>query len=448
MSNVTTYEKILKREDHGIYIYIPIEIEEGVERLEISYEYSPWKFKGSAWRNDVDLLVVDEKGNDVGTRGSVIREIVISPYYSTPGFDVREITKGTWNVVVLPARMISDEIDLKVHVKTFKKEKRWYIGDTHTHTYNSDGKHSYDTLIDKAKKIGLDYLFITDHNRTILHMPKSQDYLTVVPGLEYTYPNGHANVWGLQQPYSGTLITNTQEGFLKLKEESEANGGLVSINHPFCSMCGWHWPLDNFDFDCVEIWNGPMRLDNLKIIDWWHNELVKGRRLSAVGGSDYHRDYFVVKLLGKPVTHIYSEGRTQADLLKAIKEGRTSISWEKGGTFIEITSGDSVVGDSVKIKDDTKVRISVTNLKRGHTLRVYDSEGVIYTYKAKKKGNHIIELPVKNAGFVRADVRWDLKGFKWLLFNLVMTFYIPAQAFMKDVPPMVEAICSPIWFEK
>ena len=29
MSNVTTYEKILK-EDHGIYIYIPIEIEEGL----------------------------------------------------------------------------------------------------------------------------------------------------------------------------------------------------------------------------------------------------------------------------------------------------------------------------------------------------------------------------------------------------------------------------------
>ena len=79
---------------------------------------------------------------------------------------------------------------------------------------------------------------------------------------------------------------------------------------------------------------------------------------------------------------------------------------------------------------------------------MYDSEGVIYTYKAKKKGNHIIELPVNKAGFVRADVRWDLKGFKWLLFNLVMTFYIPAQAFMKDVPPMVEAICSPIWFEK
>lgn len=448
MSRVTTYEKILRKEDEGIYIYIPIEIEEDVERLEISYDYTPWRPKGSAWLNDVDMILIDDKGCDVGTRGSVIRHAVISPYYSTPGFDVREITKGTWNVVVLPARMISEEIDLKVHVKTFKKERRWYAGDTHTHTHNSDGLQDYRKLIGMAKKAGFDYMFITDHNRTILHMPKSHDFLTIVPGIEYTYPNGHANAWGIQQPYSGTFITNNQEGFLKLKEESEAKGALVSINHPMCSKCGWHWPLDNFDFDVVEIWNGPMRIDNLKAIDWWHNELVKGRKLSAVGGSDYHRDYYIVKLFGKPVTHIYSEGRSQADLLKAIKEGRTSISWQMGSTFIEITSGDSVVGDTVTIKSDTKIKVNVSNLKRGHTLKVYDQEGEIYTYKAKRRENHTVEIPVKNAGFVRAYVRYNLKGFKRFIFNLGMLFAMPEQAFMKEIPPMVEAICSPIWFEK
>ena len=447
MENVTTYEKILKKEDEGIYIYIPIEIGDGVERMEISYEYSPWKFKGSAWRNDVDVIVVDEKGKDVGTRGSLIRNIIISPYYSTPGFDVREITKGTWNVVVLPARMISDEIDLKVHVKTFTKERKWYAGDTHAHTHNSDGALSYDELIQIAKKMGLEYLFLTDHNRTVLNMPRSQDFLTVVPGLEYTYPNGHINAWGSQQPYQGTFITNTQEGFLKLKEESERNGALISINHPFCSMCGFHWPLDNFDFDGVEVWNGPMRLDNLKAIDWWHDELCKGRKLSAVGGSDYHKDYFVVRILGRPATYIYSNGRSQNDLLKAIKEGRTSISSKIGGTFIDIKCGDSVVGDTVKVDENTKVEINVTNLKKGHILNVYDNEGIIYTYKAKKKCDHNVVLPVKSSKFISADVRYKLKGLKKFLFDIVMTFYIPKQAFMKDLPLMVEALCSPIWFE-
>ena len=59
--------KILRKEDEGIYIYIPIEIEEDVERLEISYDYTPWRPKGSAWLNDVDMILIDDKGCDVGT---------------------------------------------------------------------------------------------------------------------------------------------------------------------------------------------------------------------------------------------------------------------------------------------------------------------------------------------------------------------------------------------
>jgi hypothetical protein len=66
------YKKVLTKADQGIYVYIPIEIDDDVERMEIHYDYTPWQPKGSAWKNDVDVLVLDEKGNDVGTRGSVI----------------------------------------------------------------------------------------------------------------------------------------------------------------------------------------------------------------------------------------------------------------------------------------------------------------------------------------------------------------------------------------
>lgn len=439
------YKKILTKADQGIYVYIPIEIDDDVERMEIHYDYTPWQPKGSAWKNDVDVIVLDEKGNDVGTRGSVIRDITISPYYSTPGFDTRKINKGTWNVVVLPARMISEEVDFSLKIKTFTKEKRWYKGETHCHTHNSDGNLSYDQLIKKAKKAGLDFMFITDHNRTILHLPKSLDYLTVIPGVELTYVNGHSNVWGLQVPYTGTFVTNEQQGYLDKKAEAESKGALVSINHPHCSKCGWHWPLDNFDFDCVEIWNGPMRLDNMKTIEWWDNELKKGRHLSAVGGSDFHRDYYIVPLFAMPTTHVLSDGREPEDIMKGIKEGRTTMTCFPSSTFIEMNVGDAVIGDTVELKEGIKVSVKVKGLKRGHVLRVLDQDGEIYTHKAKCMEDHVAEIPIRSKGYVRAEVVYKYKGILKILYNIGLKFFMPEQAF-KETPPMVFAICSPIWF--
>lgn len=444
--SIKEYTKILKKEEEGQYIYIPIEIEKGAERLEINYDYIPWRPKGSAWKNDIDVIVTDDTGEDVGTRGSAIRDIVISPYYSTPGYDTRNLTPGIWNVVVLLARMISDEVDFKVVVKTYKKERKWYVGDTHTHTINSDGNLRYDQLINRAKETGMDYLFITDHNRTIVHMPKSVDYLTVIPGLELTYPKGHANVWGLQKPYSGTVVAGNQEHFLKLKAEAEKNGALVSINHPMCTKCGFRWPLDNFDFGVVEVWNGPMRLDNLKAIDWWDAELRKGRRLSAVGGSDFHKDYGLYKLFGKPVNYVYAEGRAKEDIMKGICEGRTSMSANIKSTFLDITCGESIIGDTVKYSDELTVKVTAKKLKRGHFLIVYDNTGEIFRYKARKKGDYSFDIPVKTTGFIRADVRYKMRGIKKFLFNIGLLFALPEQAFMKEIPPMVESLCGPIWF--
>lgn len=43
-------------------------------------------------------------------------------------------------------------------------QRHWFKGDTHLHTLNSDGHlHQYE-LIERCKKLGLDYIIITDHN--------------------------------------------------------------------------------------------------------------------------------------------------------------------------------------------------------------------------------------------------------------------------------------------
>ena len=53
---------------------------------------------------------------------------------------------------------------------------RWYKGNTHTHTLNSDGDSSPDDVVRWSREHGYNFLVITDHN-----------YLTTIDGLNAVY---------------------------------------------------------------------------------------------------------------------------------------------------------------------------------------------------------------------------------------------------------------------
>lgn len=54
-------------------------------------------------------------------------------------------------------------------------QRHWFKGDTHLHTLNSDGHlHQYE-LIERCKKLGLDYIIITDHNYDTVEKSYSSD---------------------------------------------------------------------------------------------------------------------------------------------------------------------------------------------------------------------------------------------------------------------------------
>ena len=59
-------------------------------------------------------------------------------------------------------------------------QRHWFKGDTHLHTLNSDGHlHQYE-LIERCKKLGLDYIIITDHNYDTVEKSYSSDGLLVI----------------------------------------------------------------------------------------------------------------------------------------------------------------------------------------------------------------------------------------------------------------------------
>ncbi|MCQ2472435.1 MAG: CehA/McbA family metallohydrolase [Clostridia bacterium] len=324
--------------------------------------------------------------------------------------------------------------------------KKWYTGVVHSHTTHSDGNLTPTQLVKKAEKIGLDFLIITDHNQFCDYIPKS-DKVLVIPGTELTDDTwGHTNIWGVKEPIDNFKCESYAEWERKIAMARE-KGAFICMNHPMCSNCGWHWPLEPEKVDCVEVWNSPQHTDNMIATAWWQDELRKGKKIPAVGGSDFHMDYVVTAHLDNPVTRVYAEECTQDAILNAIKAGHTTISPSVKGQTIYITSDDGIIGDTVKLTDTTKVTVSVDCLKKNQTLKIIDNSGLKYSYKATSTEPFAVTLPVESEGFISAQVEYDLHPLYSAVYGKVEQKILHSKNTGK-LPPFIYSQTGAIYFEK
>lgn len=450
MKDLITINVPIKKEQEKQFIKVPFDVPDNVEVLNISYKHQGDNVNSVPTANEknvIDILILDEKGKEVGATGSNKKNITISESYSTPGYSQVEINKGKWNVVFGAYLVAAQGVEVTLTVKFTYKRFRWLKGDTHLHTVNSDGHYDVFGLAKKALKQKLDFIIITDHNNFFYNkrLPSIKN-LTIIPGVEYTHYNGHLNLWGVNEPYTGTYAINSFDEFKDLLKEATDNGAISSLNHPHCTLCPWRWPLDGFTVDAVEVWNGPMRKDNLTTVEWWHEKLKEGKKMVAIGGSDYHKNYAILDFFAKPTTWVWAKSNSKKDILDGIKNGRVIIAKSPKEPYIELTSDEKVAGESVKLTDNTKIKIKVSLLKRKHTLLVYDKEGIIYKHNSKKSAPHEIELNVVKKGFIRAEIKYQPKFIESSLYRIAMYFMIRSQA--KDkVPPFISALSNPIYFD-
>lgn len=326
-------------------------------------------------------------------------------------------------------------------------QRKWLKGDTHLHTTNSDGVLTLYQLTDKCKKKGLDWAIITDHNFSTVDTSYYDGSLLVIPGEELTGHSGHVNCWGIKMPFSAPYTLETFEDYTGYIQQAKDAGATISVNHPFDKSCGWKdKPLEGFPMDCVEVWNAPMHIDDMTNIQWWHNELVKGRRLAAVGGSDYHKDYVVTDLLAMPTTICYAKSNTAEDILEALRNGNSVITQGPDKTMIYLTCGDAFVGETVQWKPGIKVNVKVAKLKKGHRFVVYNNDRVLYEFRAEKYGNYKVDLTVKEKGFVRVEVLYEYGTVSKAVYKQVIKKIFPKDIGI-PVPPYAYALTNPLFFE-
>ncbi|HMQ55842.1 MAG TPA: CehA/McbA family metallohydrolase [Anaerolineae bacterium] len=239
--------------------------------------------------------------------------------------------------------------------KVFNPQPGWYCGELHTHSCHSDGLHGPLKLTDFARKEGLDFLAITDHNRidAFDRLDPTLDFL-IIPGIEITLQNGHFNIYGVAEWYdwmeniciglntiklSGHYPTTTD-----LMRRTAGLGLLNSINHPFRDPFHWQDMATDLRYvHCLEIWNKPDAPDpigsNLRAIALWTKLLNAGYRITAIGGSDHHAlqpragEKLPTERVGWPRNYIYAEQLSVIGLLTGLRQHRVVVSMGAQVTF-------------------------------------------------------------------------------------------------------------------
>jgi len=444
------------------FIRIPFEVPADTEAIEFVYTHKGERAKTKntgADKNVIDFALLDQDGVEVGGVGSIYKKIFISENYSAGykitglprtslGYKRRATKPGTWTILLGAYQVKKEGVEVEYEITFYKKHYRWFAGDLHMHSANSDGNWSLTKIVEHAKKKELDFIAVTDHNNTNEDIGAySAENMTVIPALEFTHYDGHMNLYGIAKPYNSPYAINNFDEFLAtINKEVEASGAIKSINHPACAMCPWLFPFD-LDFALMEVWNGPMRSDNVNNVKLWDKFLTEGRKIYGIGGSDFHKLYGPFDLMGMPITRVYAFANTKDDILKAVTEGKCSISNSKKSTHLTITSNLCEMGETATLTPNTTVTIKADRLKRGHTVALISQGNDIFTHTAKKTTNNFsIDVPITQQGYVRAEVRYPLRFYHKAIQNLLLVIMNPKGLGVK-VDYFINALTNPIFFE-
>lgn len=340
----------IPKEKEGTYYTIPFDVPSGVEKITVSYDYfrkGTGIFADLKPSNTVDIGLEDEKGNFLGWSGSAHKSVSVGEYTSSPGYLCEPVNPGQWKIIVGAYHIMEDGVDVTYNIDFEFKGEKLLFGDLHIHTTASDGKLSAFEVGTLAKSKGLDFVALANHNNFSenLFLPHI-DGLTFVPAVEWTHYKGHINLFGVANPFENSFVANTKEDMYALLENARSKGATVSVNHPKCRICPYLWEDENI-FDMVEIWNGPMRKTNTDGIKWWTDMLCKGRKIPAVGGSDFHKPKHFARL-GNPVTGVYARSPDAQDILQSIKSGKAFVTEGVNGVRLNLKYGKYSLGDTAE----------------------------------------------------------------------------------------------------
>ena len=238
---------------------------------------------------------------------------------------------------------------------------RWYRGNTHAHTSNSDGDSPPDSVARWYRDNGYAFLFITDHERITDPAPLVARYgapgtFLLIAGQEVTQRvldsthkdtrrQAHVNALGTRTVVmplgNGGLATGItmRSGYARNITAIREAGGIAQVNHP---NFRWSVRLDDLlelpDSTLFEIANAHTGVNNLGGTDergqvvpsaeaLWDSLLTRGTLLFAVADDDSHSfkpghaDAYDLTRPGRAWIVVRADTLTSAAILSGIRRG-------------------------------------------------------------------------------------------------------------------------------
>jgi hypothetical protein len=314
----------------------------------------------------------------------------------------------------------------------------WYRGDLHNHTTESSDAFSSGSALSPAeypaaaRKAGLDFVSLTDHNviSQNLHLLENArgSGVLLLGGEEMTnWFHGHATVSGLppgvfvdwrQRPRPLPLFDHERriDSFIRQVRQLDV---YTSVAHPFGAHLSWQFfgeaAADPALLpDGLEIWNGAFQPDDEAALRYWDEQLRAGRRLTANGGSDVHgfeAEPGITLGFGQPTTVTFARELSTPAIVAALEAGRAFVTESPAGPGLYLTGSArgrrEMVGETLRgaPSDTARLTVLVTGGAGSHLVLLRDGAPVQTTPITSDRQEVSLVQPFGSGGYVRAELR-------------------------------------------
>lgn len=254
-------------------------------------------------------------------------------------------------------------------------DPKWFKGNTHTHTLNTDGR---DIPYDVAKwyrERGYNFIVMTDHEYITNIEPLNSllgrtGQFLVISGQEVTDSSEgkpiHSNGLGLTKVVMPSKLSTRVASLQKNIDNIRAGGGIPQLNHP---NFGWALSANEIKqlkgLKLMEIYNGHPMVNNMggggqpSAEAIWDELLTSGMQIYGIGDDDVHqlesKGEAIEALPGQAWIYVQARELTSDAILKAIDSGEfyTSI----GVELAEYKADKTEISIKVKATNYSKYRI-------------------------------------------------------------------------------------------
>lgn len=291
-----------------------------------------------------------------------------------------------------------DKVSSAIPISQPQQKLKWYKGNTHTHTINSDGDSTPDEVVRWYREQGYNFLVLTDHNFLakvdgLNSIFAADEQFLVIPGEEITDKFGDKpihinglNVEHLVQAQGGKSVADLIQ---KNVDEIRKAKGVPHINHP-----NFGWAITTEDLKKIEnnklfeIFNGHPLVNNLGggskpgLEEMWDNILSSGKLLYGIAVDDAH--HFKnpwdknASLPGKGWIFVRAEQLTTKAILEALENGDFYASTGVELNDFQVTDKSMTV--NIRELKNSKYRVQFIG-KNGKILNEVISNPAVYEFR-------------------------------------------------------------------